>query len=337
MSDAATEWAQLQARAAEFLSLPDLPTDGQLRYNKVHGKGGRFASGHSAGMGADAAGTAGMSGGGSGSQGGSGGANEWDDGTGGPPAQEPDEYDNAGRFTAAHRAKYGDVVLENSIDENHSVVISDKKKLYVADDSAGTHNREVLQEFTAKGAKSLGDDVWDIHQGPNDVSMVNKSTDVGLHKDDGGRLVVKWSSGAKSVFAGDAIPDLSEALDQAADSYTTMFRSTVLSAYEVRYGSGRAGPRRWVAVRSYEPLLRKPLIDTSGPWFGGFDLSGRTAADLPPREVPSDIPLTRPYEPLLNVTLPEPFVDREQPLARYERRVGPSDDAAPPQSQTGSP
>jgi hypothetical protein len=163
-----------------------------------------------------------------------------DDGTGGAAPAEPDEFDNAGRFSSGYRDKYGDVVSESSVgsESRFAVAVTAKKSLHVADDSAGTQDRKVLQELTPKQARAVADDVWDVKQSRGDVTRTNDEAGTtvrgwtekvelggGETWERFGGVDVTWKNGSTSRFSEGRyeVSDLSEALGGQAQSFEQQF------------------------------------------------------------------------------------------------------------------
>lgn len=69
------------------------------------------------------------------------------------------------KFSTAYRDKYGpltsDSTLETAAGKSFAMATSEKGPfLHVADDSSGTHQREVIQEFTKKEAGQVGTAIY---------------------------------------------------------------------------------------------------------------------------------------------------------------------------------
>jgi hypothetical protein len=70
------------------------------------------------------------------------------------------------KFSEPYREKYGPVIADDQIgDSPYALVDTDNGSIHIADDSNGTMDREVIQEFTPSQAKELGDGVYAVYSG----------------------------------------------------------------------------------------------------------------------------------------------------------------------------
>lgn len=161
---------------------------------------------------------------------GGGGSDDDDDGASGVPDPFDAPYaeynlndDGTPRFSQEYRDKYGTVTNEYGIGANndHTVTVTDKGSLQVTDDSAGTENRVVVQEFTPAGARGLSDDINDVVD--NGGSATNGKTGVTVqangqtHPRGGYHGVdVTWANGTTSSFNPEESVELQEGLMFAA-------------------------------------------------------------------------------------------------------------------------
>lgn len=148
--------------------------------------------------------------------------------------QDVSEYDldeNGGaRFSSSYRERYGSVTNEYGIGANndHTVTVTSKRSRQVTDDSGGTMSREVVQEFTPAGARSLSEKLYNVNDWSDPGGMDRKT---GVTVTPNGRVGqvttregedfvgadVTFANGKTVSFDGDEIGELAESLGFAAD------------------------------------------------------------------------------------------------------------------------
>lgn len=133
------------------------------------------------------------------------------------------------RFNEDYRSRYGSVTSESVHDtaDGRPIAVVETRKgpfLHVADDSRGTKQREVVQEFTKRESGELGDAVWTVYRGMLNNVATKSGVSVTAASDnpraDGVRIT--FASGQVRTFAGTAGNDaafaLQESLSISADS-----------------------------------------------------------------------------------------------------------------------
>lgn len=126
------------------------------------------------------------------------------------------------KFSEAYRAKYGPVTSESVHDttDGRPIAVVETQKgpfLHIADDSRGTKQREVIQEFTKRETRELGDGVFAVYNGdkPSFVSSSGVSvTPAGANPTRDG-VKVTWRNGAETTFAGEAGDDAAFELQES--------------------------------------------------------------------------------------------------------------------------
>jgi hypothetical protein len=129
------------------------------------------------------------------------------------------DVDDAGnpRFSESYRRRYGPINSETIHDtaEGRPIAIVQSEKgpfMHVADDSAGTRGRVVVQEFTQPQTKALGDGVWSVYNGDKESATVAGVSikPAGANPTRDG-VQITWSGGLQTTFEGESGND--EAFD----------------------------------------------------------------------------------------------------------------------------
>lgn len=124
-----------------------------------------------------------------------------------------DEVTGAPKFSAAYRDEHGPLLMDNRLGKSGiSVAISKKRGIHIADDSAGTENRQVVQEFTPKQARDLSQGIYDVYSGGQDsYSGAGVTVRPAGQNPTRDGVRVTWANGREMHLEGDAGDD--EAFD----------------------------------------------------------------------------------------------------------------------------
>ena len=126
------------------------------------------------------------------------------------------------KFTPAYRQKYGPLDGDTGAigKSGTAVAFPEKGGLHVADDSAGTMNRRVMQEFTDQQATAVSDGMFAVYSGDS-PSFTGRGVTVrpaGTNPTRDG-IEVTWLDGTVKQYEGEAGDDeafdLQEALNRA--------------------------------------------------------------------------------------------------------------------------
>ncbi len=126
------------------------------------------------------------------------------------------------RFSSAYREKYGSVQSESQLStaEGRDTTLVESERgafVHMADDTNGTKDREVIQEFSKREAGELGDGIMDVYGG--DKASVSTSSGVTVRpaSDNPTRdgVVVTWASGREDTYEGEAGNDFAFDLQQS--------------------------------------------------------------------------------------------------------------------------
>lgn len=122
------------------------------------------------------------------------------------------DVDDAGnpKFSQSYRDEYGP--LESNVEiGGFAVAKGEKRGIHVADDSGGAMNRRVVQDFTPKQARDVGEGVYAVSSGERE-SFSGAGVQV---RPAGDGVDVTWADGTTARFGADDAFDLQEALDLA--------------------------------------------------------------------------------------------------------------------------
>lgn len=126
------------------------------------------------------------------------------------------------RFSEAYRAKYGPVTSETVHDtaDGRPIAVVETERgpyLHIADDSRGTKQREVIQEFTRRETRELGDGVYAVYSGEKTVFVSSSGVSVTPAGPEPTRDGVKvtWAGGQSTTFAGEAGDDAAFGLQES--------------------------------------------------------------------------------------------------------------------------
>lgn len=124
---------------------------------------------------------------------------------------ENDVDENGGpRFSQEYRAKYGNIENDHRLgDSSLSLVEPSKGKIHIADDSRGTTNRDVIQEFTRKQAVEVGATVYTVYSGMRNSETSRTGIRVEATTDDprSNGVKVTFPSGHEVFLDGEAGKD----------------------------------------------------------------------------------------------------------------------------------
>jgi len=148
--------------------------------------------------------------------------------------------DGSPRVSAAYREKYGQIMTETG-PPHCRVVITSKGSLQIADDSAGSQHRSVVQEFRdkPKELEDIGTAIYEVHSGERSgyTSKSGVHVEPGAGTSSAGHDVdVTWSGGHKTTLSASPA-DLSDAftVQEALDGIADTYRSDMKEAKHADY------------------------------------------------------------------------------------------------------